>query len=102
MYTPKGCGFLWASPEFQARVMPPVLSSESGGDYDEAAVGMPFAERRGFTYVGTRDYTNWAAVPAAFEFRRGLPGGEEACMEYGTALATCKRKLFPDRSNNSR
>ena len=90
MYTPKGCGFLWASPEFQTRIMPPVLSSESGGDYDEAAVGMPFAERRGFTYVGTRDYTNWAAVPAAFEFRRGLPGGEQACMEYGTALATCR------------
>ena len=98
MYTPKGCGFLWASPEFQARVMPPVLSSESGGDYDEAALGMPFAERRGFTYVGTRDYTNWAAVPAAFEFRRGLPGGEEACMEYGTALAMCKRN-FPARSH---
>ena len=90
-YTPKGCGFLWASPEFQKRVQPTVLSSESGGDYsrdpETAAVGKAFAERRGFTYVGTRDYTNWAAVPAAFEFRRQLPGGEEACMEYGAALA---------------
>ena len=88
MYTPKGCGFLWASPEFQGRVQPTVLSSESGGDFSRAtAVGKPFADRRGFTYVGTRDYTNWAAVPAAFEFRRNLPGGEDSCMEYGTALA---------------
>lgn len=81
MYTPKGCGFLWASNDFQARIQPTVLSSESGGDYDrDTAQGCPFANRKGFTYVGTRDYTNWAAVPAAFEFRRTLPGGEAACM----------------------
>lgn len=81
MYTPKGCGFLYTRDDFQPRLQPTVLSSESGTDYDrDTAQGKPFADRRGFTYVGTRDYTNWAAVPAAFEFRRSLPGGEAACM----------------------
>lgn len=94
-YTPKGCGFLWTRGDFQPRIQPTVLSSESGGDYHrDTAQGKPFADRRGFTYVGTRDYTNWAAVPAAFEFRRSLPGGEAACMgkrlELSASFSTVK------------
>lgn len=45
MYTPKGAGFLWISPEFQKLIIPPVLS---GSAHNFLA---------SFAYTGTRDYT---------------------------------------------
>ena len=125
MYCPKGTAFLWASPEFQARIVPPVLSGTQL--FSESGPNMA----ADFEYVGTRDYTNYAAVPAVrtvtlsqqpldsrwccfltaelrsdchaasellsyryvscsaqgFEFRRNLPGGDEAAMAYAQLLA---------------
>ena len=58
MYCPKGTAFLWASPEFQSRIVPPVLSGTQL--FSDAGPNMA----SDFEYVGTRDYTNYAAVPA--------------------------------------
>ena len=52
---------LWAAPQFQkdGTIVPPVLSSESGGENFSGD----------FEYTGTRDYTGYCALPAAFRFR---------------------------------
>jgi isopenicillin-N epimerase len=56
MYCPKGTAFLWASPAFQRRVVPPVLSGTQVFSEDGPNLASDFE------YVGTRDYTNYAAV----------------------------------------
>ena len=70
---------LWAAPQFQkdGTIVPPVLSSESGGEN--------FAGD--FEYTGTRDYTGYCALPAAFRFRDSLPGDGKPAREYGHHLA---------------
>jgi selenocysteine lyase/cysteine desulfurase len=80
LYSPKGTAMLWAAPWFQSQcaIVPPVLSSESGGDN--------FAGD--FEYTGTRDYTGYCAIPAAFAFRDSLPGADGTpARTYGHLLA---------------
>ena len=83
LYGPKGTAMLWAAPQFQkdGTIVPPVLSSESGGEN--------FAGD--FEYTGTRDYTGYCALPAAFRFRDSLPGDGKAAREYGHHLAVCEQ-----------
>ena len=49
MYCPKGTAFLWVAPEFQKRVVPPVLSGTQIFSEDGPNVAADFE------YVGTRD-----------------------------------------------
>lgn len=74
LFAPKGTAFLWVSPEWQAVVVPPVLSG-CRGDFLCT-----------FEYTGTRDYTPFATVPAGLAFRESV-ASEAEVMEYGHALA---------------
>lgn len=74
LFAPKGSAFLWVSPEWQAVIVPPVLSG-CRGDFICT-----------FEYTGTRDYTPFATVPAGLAFRASV-ASEAEVMEYGHALA---------------
>ena len=85
MFSPKGAAFLWVSPQFslsQSERTPhiqcpqPAVISSSGA-YD-------FVGR--FAYTGTRDYTSFAAFPAAWEFIEKECGGMTRMREYCTTL----------------
>jgi isopenicillin-N epimerase len=58
--SPKGAAFLYARPEIQGRIEPPVIS----WDYVEEA---PFAQRH--RWQGTRDPAAYMSVPAAIDFQ---------------------------------
>ena len=61
LYAPKGSAFLYASPRVSASTRPAITSHF-------VDIGFP----RAFDYVGTRDNSNWLAVPAAIRFFREL------------------------------
>ena len=78
LYAPKGTAFLWVRPsqhESSTFPEPTVISSYPAQN---------FVER--YSYTGTRDYTAFAALPSAFEFRQFL-GGEEQIITYCHNLA---------------
>lgn len=56
-FVPRGCGFLWASPNRQHGLFPTVLSWETN---------RPFPDN--FEWTGTRDPHAWLAIPDAFGF----------------------------------
>jgi len=72
-FVPRGCGFLWASPERRNGLMPNVLSWDST---------YPFPSS--FAWTGTRDPSNWLAVPAAFDFMDRF--GESAVLQHNHKL----------------
>lgn len=63
LMAPKGSGFLWASPQAQHELHPPVISHGYGQGF--------IAE---FDWTGTRDPSAWLAVPAALDFHQRLGG----------------------------
>lgn len=79
LYAPKGTAFLWVDEKHTTATFPEpsVISSANavGSDYDQR-----------YKYTGTRDYTAFAALPAALEFRRYL-GGEDQIKRYCHQLA---------------
>ncbi|HJU12420.1 MAG TPA: aminotransferase class V-fold PLP-dependent enzyme [Candidatus Binataceae bacterium] len=72
-FVPRGCGFLWATPGKEERLMPNVLSWD---------VSQRFPSN--FAWTGTRDPSNWLAVPAAFDFMDRF--GESAVREHNQRL----------------
>jgi len=76
MYAPKGCAFLWSLSERQKYecVQPNVISSRGMNDYVDR-----------FAYTGTRDYTAFASIVAAFEYCRSI-GGFEHIYQYNHNL----------------
>jgi len=58
-YAPKGTAFLWTSPSRQGytELQPTVISSTGEHEY-----------LKRFAYTGTRDYTAFSVIPAAFAF----------------------------------
>jgi isopenicillin-N epimerase len=60
---PKGCAFLWASPDRQAGLHPVTISHGYGQGF--------VAE---FDWIGTRDMSAWLAVTAALDFHERLGG----------------------------
>jgi len=71
---PKGCGFLWAAPERQLGLHPPVISW---------GLGQGFTQE--FDWVGTKDPTPFLAAPAALELMQAW--GLEAMQAYNHRLA---------------
>jgi isopenicillin-N epimerase len=63
LMAPKGAGFLWAKPERQAGLHPPVISH-----------GYETGFTAEFDWVGTRDPSSWLAVPAALDFHTRMGG----------------------------
>jgi len=61
LFTPKGCGFLWAAPDRQADLHPVVISHGYGDGF--------IAE---FDWVGTRDWSAWLAVTDSIDFHQEL------------------------------
>jgi len=61
LYAPKGCAFLYASPDVAPRTVPLAVSH-----WHE--LGFPLA----FDYVGTRDISAFLSVPAALRFIDGF------------------------------
>jgi isopenicillin-N epimerase len=57
LFAPKGCAFLWARAGAQAGLHPPVISH---------GYGKGFAAE--FDWTGTRDFSNWLALPDALDF----------------------------------
>ena len=70
-FTPKGCAFLWTAQHRQKweELAPSVIGSTCMHSYEDR-----------FAYTGTRDYTAWATIPAAFAFCHSI-GGHRAIAE---------------------
>jgi len=75
-FCPKGCAFMWVSKPYQdyKDLQPTVISSTGHIDYVAR-----------FSYTGTRDYTAFATITAAFAFVRSL-GGHKSIFEYNNEL----------------
>jgi isopenicillin-N epimerase len=74
LYAPKGAAFLWAAPDAQGELHPPVISHGHGKGFTAA-----------FDWIGTRDMSAWLAVPAALDFFEAL--GPERVRARNHALA---------------
>jgi len=75
-FAPKGSAFMWVSKPRQdyQTLQPTVISSTGHRDYVAR-----------FSYTGTRDYTAFATITAAFKFVRSI-GGHKAIFEYNNEL----------------
>jgi len=83
-YAPRSCAILWAAPEAQARLHPPVISWGLDQGY--------IAE---FDWVGTRDPSPFLAAPEGLAFMREL--GVEAVRAYNHGLAWEAGQLLTER-----
>ncbi|NJM28219.1 MAG: aminotransferase class V-fold PLP-dependent enzyme [Pseudanabaena sp. RU_4_16] len=61
LFAPKGCGFLWTTPQKQKETHPTVISHGLGSGYCHE-----------FDWTGTRDFSAWLAVTEAIAFARQL------------------------------
>ena len=82
-FVPRGCGFLWAAPGQESGLMPNVLSWD---------INQPFPSN--FAWTGTRDPSNWLAIPAAFDFMDRL--GESAVRKHNHQLIRNAIALLAD------
>ncbi|MBV9154246.1 MAG: aminotransferase class V-fold PLP-dependent enzyme, partial [Alphaproteobacteria bacterium] len=80
-FAAKGTGVIWCSPEHQAELHPIAISHY---------LGQGFAAE--FDYSGTRDNSNWLAVPAALDYFDGL--GPEAVCAHNASLAEAAGTLL--------
>jgi isopenicillin-N epimerase len=78
MYTPKGTAFMWVAPSQRKAFFPEPTVISSTGYRD-------FLGR--YAYTGTRDYTAFAALPAAIRFRSEILGGDDAIYSYCNKLS---------------
>jgi isopenicillin-N epimerase len=89
MLAPKGAAFLWASPDVQHLVKPPVVSHGWTAE-GRGAFGNPF-----FMDVlemqGTRDPTAWLAIPAALDYAASRSWDQVRADSRDLALATAAR-----------
>jgi len=81
---PKGCGILWAAPERQHDLHPPVISW---------GLGQGFTQE--FDWVGTKDPTPYLAAPAALELM--AEWGIEAMRLYKHSLVCEASELLAQR-----
>jgi isopenicillin-N epimerase len=83
-FAPRSCGFLWAAPERQAELHPPVIS----WGLDEGFLVE-------FDWPGTRDPTPYLAAPAGISFLQDL--GETDVYEHNHDLAWTAARLLAGR-----
>jgi isopenicillin-N epimerase len=89
LMAPKGAGFLYAHPDRQSGLHPPVISH----GYDQG-----FAAE--FDWIGTRDPSAWLAVPAALDFHARLGGPK--LRERNIALARQSAAVLAQRWSTPR
>jgi len=85
LFTPKGCGVLWAKPEVQPGLAPLVISLGYGQGFADA-----------FEYQGTRDPSGWLATGAALDFVDSC-GGLDAIRAHNRLLAHQGAQRVADR-----
>lgn len=81
---PRGCGILWAAPERQRDLHPPVISW-----------GLDQGFTREFDWVGTQDPSAYLAAPEGIRFMEEL--GLEAMRAYNHALAWDAAQALTER-----
>ena len=84
-FAPRGCGILWAAPERQKDLHPPVISW---------GLDQGFAQE--FDWVGTQDPSAYLAAPEGIKFMQEFLG-PEAMREYNHALAWKAVQMFTER-----
>lgn len=72
---PRGCGFVWADPKWQANLKPAVISWNLEDKYPDC-----------FRWTGTDDPSAWLSIPAAFDFVDRKLGGEENLRKHNHDL----------------
>ena len=82
--SPRSCGFLWARPERQASLHPPVISW-----------GLDQGFTAEFDWVGTRDVSAWLAAPAGFAFLNAI--GRDEVWRHNHGLAWSGAQLLAQR-----
>lgn len=85
---PRPCGVLWAAPDRQEGLHPPVISW-----------GLDQGMLAEFDWVGTRDPTPWLAAPEGIAFMAAL--GVEAMQAHNHALVLEAARLLSDRWGTS-
>jgi selenocysteine lyase/cysteine desulfurase len=90
-FTPKACAFLWVRKEFQkySDLQPTVISSTGHTDYVLR-----------FAYTGTKDYTAFCSIPAAFTFIESL-GGHKQIYKYNHDLVMKAAEICVKEWNTS-
>jgi len=83
-YAPRSCGFLWAPPERQHGLHPPVISW---------GMDLGFAEE--FDWMGTRDPSPWLAAPEGIAMMSEL--GFEEIRRYNHDLAWGAARMLSER-----
>lgn len=92
---PKGAAFLWARPDRQDALRPPVVSH---GENTRRPGRSAFHDR--FDWPGTLDPTAWLSVPAAIKWGASLlPGGWEELRDRNRLMASAGRALIAGRFN---
>jgi isopenicillin-N epimerase len=84
LMAPRGAGFLWAAPESQALVHPLAISHGFGRGF-----------RAEFDWTGTRDFTNFLAVPDGIDWHAALGG--PSLMARNRALAATAAERLAER-----
>ncbi len=84
LFAPKGAAFLWADPQVQSDLHPPVISHGYGKGFQTE-----------FAWIGTRDPSAWLAVPAAIDFYRRI--GDRAIRTHNRDLARRAAELLVER-----
>lgn len=79
LFAPKGCAFLWASPERQEQLHPLTISNHYGQGYV-----------REFGWTGTRDPSAWLVIGAALDFYRDLGGARLRKHNHALAMEAAK------------
>lgn len=85
-FAPRGCGILWAAPERQKGLHPPVISW-----------GLDQGFTQEFDWVGTQDPSAYLAAPEGIRFMRDL--GVEAMRQYNHDLAWGAARMLMERWN---
>lgn len=81
---PRGCGILWAAPQHQAELHPPVISW-----------GLDQGFTREFDWVGTQDPSAYLAAPEGLRFMQEL--GLQAMRSHNHTLAWRAAQELTDR-----
>lgn len=92
---PKGAAFLWARPDRQDALRPPIVSH---GENTRRPGRSAYHDR--FDWPGTLDPTAWLSVPAAIKWGASLlPGGWQELRDRNRMLASAGRALIAGRFN---
>ena len=93
MCAPKGSGFLYVDPSFEAEVVPAIVSHGYNTEHEERS-----RFHLMFDWTGTDDPTPYLSVPAAIDTMAGLlPDGWRAVRAVNRRLAVTARHLLDER-----